>query len=404
MDVTLIFNVGSNNIIVQCSSNDKMSDIFTKFISKLNIQANINDFEYRYNQKELSDESTLANNIKIGSDKIISINVKRRVRMYKCPECICNDCIINLLNYQLSFYGCKYDKTDDENSKHKRVTIYGNYANIQNMDYSQIRCHTPGCTNSPFNSNDFYKCLTCSKRDNRSKYFCDKCIPKHKEINDKIVKFDEKNYYCQNHFKSFEKYCFDCKKDLCKDCEKEHITHKIVYYSELTTDIITLKNVLGNIKENVNKLSFAIDNIKDMLDGTKRIYEKYYNIANDIIKKYELFNKDLKNYRILRTIRNLKFSNNQIIDDLNKMIDERDLEKKSSIILSTYINITSNYINKLDQVKGTGNKQHISSIKKETDDNWYEEICQIRDKKKNDPKKIDSCKKNVTQTIKHKNK
>ena len=380
MDITLIFNVGTNNIIVQCSSNDKMSDIFKKFISKLNIQADINDFEYRYNQKELSDESTLANNIKIGSDKIISINVKRRARMYKCPECICNDCIINLLNYQLAFYGCKYDKKDDENSKHKRVTIYGNYANIQNMDYSQIRCHTPGCPNTPFNSDDFYKCLTCSKRDNRSKYFCDKCISKHKEINDKIVKFDDKNYYCQNHFKPFEKYCFDCKKDLCKDCEKEHLGHKIVFYSEMTIDINTLKNVLGSIKENVNKLSFAVDNIKDMLDGTKRIFERYYNIANDIIKKYELFNKDLKNYRILRTIRNLKFSNNQIIDDLNKMIDERDLEKKSSIILSTYINITSNYNNKLDQVKGTGNKQNI---KKETDDNWYEEICQIRVKKKN---------------------
>ena len=46
MDVTAIFIFGTNNTIVQCSSNDKMSEIFRKFITNLNIQANINDFEY----------------------------------------------------------------------------------------------------------------------------------------------------------------------------------------------------------------------------------------------------------------------------------------------------------------------------------------------------------------------
>lgn len=390
MDITLIFNFSSKSIIIQCSSNDKMNDIFSKFISKLNIEADINDFEYIYNQKELSTESTLANNIKIGSDKIISIIVKRRCRICKCPECICNDCIINLLNYQVAFYGCKYDKKDDENSKHKRVTIYDNYANTQNIDYSQVRCHTPGCPNNPFNySDNFYKSLTLSKMDGISKYFCHDCILRHKELDEKIVKYDEKNYYCQNHFKPYEKCCFDCRKDLCKDCEKEHSGHTISFYSEMTTDIDNLKKVLGNIKDNINKLSFAIDNIKNMLDGTKRIYERYYNIANDIIKKYELFNKDLKNYKILRTIRNLKFSNKQIIEDLNYIINEPDLQKKSSIILSTYID-------KLDKVKGSENKHHINTIKKEMDDNWYEEICQFREKKR-----IESIKK-TGRTIKQK--
>ena len=146
--------------------------------------------------------------------------------------------------------------------------------------------------------------------------------------------------------------------DLCKDCEKEHNGHKIAFYSEMTTDVGNLKKILGNIKDSINNLSFAVDDIKNMLDGTKRIYERYYNIANDIIKKYELFNKDLKNYRILRTIRNLNFSNKQIINDLNKIIDEQDLQKKSSIILSTYND-------KLETIKGIENKHHISIIKKE---------------------------------------
>jgi len=355
MDITLIFNFFGKNITMQCSSSDKMSDIFKKFISKLEIQTDISDFKYIYNQKELSDESTLENNIKIDSEKIIVINVNRRCRIYKCPVCICNDCIINLLNYQAAFYGCKYDK----NENHKRVTIFDNYQNYQNIDYSQIRCHTSTCPNTPFNYPDtFYKCLTDSKMSGRSKYFCKSCIPEHKKMDHKIVKYDEKNYYCQNHFNPYEKCCFDCKMDLCKDCEKEHNGHKIAFYSEMTTDVGNLKKVLGNIKDSINNLSFAVDDIKNMLDGTKRIYERYYNIANDIIKKYELFNKDLKNYRILRTIRNLNFSNKQIINDLNKIIDEQDLQKKSSIILSTYND-------KLETIKGIENKHHISIIKKE---------------------------------------
>ena len=402
MDVTVNFILGTNITIVQCSSNDKMSEIFRKFITNLNIQANINDFEYIYNAKELSGESTLANNIKIGSDKIISIIVKRRVRICKCPECICNDCIINLLNYQAAFYGCKYDTNEDENLRHKRVTLYDNYANNQNIDYSQIKCHTSGCPNTLANYyNNFYKCLFCSQKSERSKYFCNDCITSHRDLGHEYVKYDEKNYYCQNHCKIFENYCFDCKKDLCKECKGKHLQHKTVDYSEMTTNIEDLKNVLGKIRNSINALSLTIDNIKDILDGTKRIYERYYNIVDDIIKKYELFNKDLKNYnyKILRTIRNLKISNTQIIEDLKKIIDEGDTEKQSSFIMSTYNNIMSIYSNKSDQVKGTEKKQHNNKIEKEMDDKWYEEICQIREEKK----KNDITKNKGVLPFKHKN-
>ena len=54
--------------------------------------------------------------------------------------------------------------------------------------------------------------------------------------------------------------------------------------------------------------------------------------------------------------------------------------------MSTYNNIMSIYSNKSDQVKGTEKKQHNNKIEKEMDDKWYEEICQIREEKKNNDK------------------
>ena len=77
----------------------------------------------------------------------------------------------------------------------------------------------------------------------------------------------------------------------------------------METDIESLKASLNKLKDHIETLDEVIDNIKYHLDGTKRIYERYYNISLDILKKYETFNKNLKNYRILRTIRNLTFSN-----------------------------------------------------------------------------------------------
>ena len=56
-------------------------------------------------------------------------------------------------------------------------------------------------------------------------------------------------------------------------------------------------------------------------------------IQQIIIEKFALFNKELKNYTILKSLRNLKFSNIQIMKDLNSIIDEKDMKKKTNMII-----------------------------------------------------------------------
>lgn len=74
-----------------------------------------------------------------------------------------------------------------------------------------------------------------------------------------------------------------------------------------------------------------------------KMYEKYYEIAKDIVEKYELYNKDLQNYRILKSVLNLKKSNKKIIDDLDKIVKGKDLKDKVKALIDTYEDDRKNY-------------------------------------------------------------
>jgi len=364
VDIKVNFIYNEKIIHIQSKTDEEMIKVFGKLIAQLNPEANINDYEYYYNQKEIGLESTLGKslNIRDSSIKEVTISVKRRIWFCACPDCKCNDCTINLSNYLCAFHGCKYG--------HEEVTVYDSYKVKQTINYSEIRCQAPGCEKNLENDEyDFFKCLECSKMAKKSKYYCLQCKAKHKK-NHTFIKYDEKHYYCDDHLEPFIKSCLTCKKDLCKSCEAEHSGHEIANYAEMETNVDDLRASLNKIKDHIETLEEVIDDIKYHLDGTKRIYERYYNISLDILKKYETFNKKLKNYRILRTIRNLKLSNKQIIGDLEKIINIDDLKSKCSTIIDLYQN-------KVKLYEGAKNLS-IKDVQKENNDIWYEEIQKNR--------------------------
>jgi len=361
MEIRVNFIYNERIIPILSKSDEEMVKVIRKFIANLNPESNINDYEYYYNQKEIGVQSNLGENLNIkdSSTKEVTIYVKRRIWFCKCPVCICNDCTINLSNYLCAFHGCKY--------AHEVITVYDNYKVRQTIDYSEIRCSAPECEKNLGNDvYDFYKCLECSKLAKKSKYFCSQCKAKHKKKDHNFIKYDEKHYYCDAHLKPFEKSCLTCKKDLCKSCEAEHSGHEIANYAEMETNVDDLNTSLKKIKDHIETLEEVIENIKYHLDGTKRIYERYYNISLDILKKYETFNKKLKNYRILRTIRNLKLSNKQIIGDLEKIINIDDLKSQCSTIIELYQN-------KVKRYEGATNLT-IKDVEKENNEIWYQEI------------------------------
>ena len=152
----------------------------------------------------------------------------------------------------------------------------------------------------------------------------------------------------------------------------------------MTPDIQKLKKSLDEMEANIDDLKSIIDDIKYRLDGTLRIYTRYYYIARDIIGKYELFNKDLKNYRIIKNLRNLETSNKSLNADLQKIINEDNLLSKTDAIINIYEKKEENYRKRID-----------CNINENDDENWWIEIKKKEEKKKE---------KNIFKPSKNKNK
>ena len=266
MEVKVTFFYLHKVIEIFCKSNEEMDKMFGKFVNKLGDGSEIEHYIYYYDGKKLGHGSTIEKDkyLKTNLSKNINIEVHKKLRIIKCPNCRCNDCIINLNNYTASYYGCKYE--------HSSSYIYEKYINIQRIEDSDIRCFEHECNNNQKNYNSgIYKCLTCTALVKESQYFCKEHIASHDgHIK---VKYDKKNYYCEKHFKEFIKYCFTHHKNLCEDCEKEHKGDNIADYNLMTADVDELKDSLAEMEKNINNLRFVINNIKIRLDDTLKIFK-----------------------------------------------------------------------------------------------------------------------------------
>jgi hypothetical protein len=223
---------------------------------------------------------------------------------------------------------------------------------------------------------------------NKTRSICSECIEKHKieykDSNHFIINYEDKNYYCKNHCKKMENYCFQCKKNLCNGCVEEHLKdkekkeHKIKNIDLLIPDEKELKQLydsLKEIKKNINDLKVVIDKIIYTLNGAMRIYENYYRIASHIITKYETFNRDansFKNFTIFKSLRNLQFSNIQILEDLKSIINEKNDIDKAMTLIGIYSDKKRKY--NLDEKIG-------NDLNKEDDGDWFKEVCE-REKRK----------------------
>ena len=158
----------------------------------------------------------------------------------------------------------------------------------------------------------------------------------------------------------------------------EHNTkHQCKSYESLSPTIKQLnelKESLRTIEKNISTLKIIIDDITYRLNGALWIYQNYSNIAKDVIEKYELFNKDYKNFTILESIKNLKFSNIKIIEDLNTLIKEENIEKKINSIIKLHKEKYENYLkDDLNDITFKNEKDDDrlkKNLKKERKKNW----------------------------------
>ena len=347
MKVNVDFIYEGKKYNASCSSKDRLNTMFDKFIKILNNESQLEEYSFFFNDEEVKEDEnnkTIEGNSLIGGKNEITITVQKNLKIIKCPKCNYNDCIIDLKNYQALFSGCEHN--------HSIKDTYDKYQKCQIMIPSDIKCCEPNCKHNQKNDkSEFFFCLTCSKMLNTTKSYCKTCKLAHNKDHFS-VNFDEKNYFCKSHFKKFIKYCFNCKKNICEQCENDHQNHEIKNYEFMAPnegELKELKDSLKKIGDAIKNLKLVIDDLIYSLNGTLRLFQNYYDIANDIIYKYEHFNKnedkkkELLNFTILKSLRNLKFSNKNIVEDIESLITQNNRINKATAIIYIYENKKAMY-------------------------------------------------------------
>ena len=329
---TATFVYANKAITIPCQSKEKFVEVIKKYVKKLNPDSSIVEYYFYYEGKRIDPinyEKPIEDN-EFGKNESFVLSVEKNIKIIQCPNCNYGDCVVSLLNYKTIFYNCEH--------KHLHIGSYDNYLTDQVYFSERIICagFKENCKKNAKNDPDFQMCLTCSQIDKKTKSYCSNCIKEHREKNHIIIKYEDKNYYCRKHIKKMEKYCFQCKKNLCQSCAEEHEKEKeknkehqiknIDSLIPLEEEIIELKNSIKEIGKHIETLRVVINNLIYTLNGAMRVYTNYYNCANHIVEKYETFNKGkeaFKNFTIFKCLYNLKLSNIQIFEDLNSIINEK---------------------------------------------------------------------------------
>ena len=378
--INVSFIYASKRFDVKCTKKDTIREIIQQFINKYNKDSKIRDYNFIYEgipiKPDSYDEPIEKNELFGGEDDFI-ILAEKNIKIINCPECNYGDCVVNLKDYATVFYNCQHC--------HLKISTYDKY--FQDQIYYPERIICIDCQKTGKINPLIFQCLTCSQKSNRVKSVCQECTKKnHLSLNHEVINYEDKNYYCWKHIQKMTKFCFECKKNLCEKCAKDHSNvkenekHHIKNFDSLIpeeNEINDLKNSLDKIKIYMADLKIVVDNIIYSLKGAMRIYENYYKIANHIINKYETFNKgkeDFKNFTIFRCLYNLKASNEQISKDLNEIISEKNQIPNAERLLDKYLNKKKNYYNP--------NKIPEDNPNNEDYKEWLEEVEKREEKRK----------------------
>ena len=318
----VIFNYETQEIEIQCKSEDKMEKIFQALGQKINV--NFKELIFYYNGAIINSEFTL-NQIENSFDKerkMINIlvykkdeNPKKKIFQISneiiCPKCY-EDICLDIQNFKFSFFDCI-------NGHNNNNISFKEFLKTQIIDINKIQCDICKLRNKGDSFDQkFYYCLECKTN------ICLLCNSIHNKAH-KIVKYEQKNYYCKKHFSNFVKYCYQCKKNMCIQCEKEHKTHKTCYFGDLLIDKENYIAEIKSLKIIIDKFQDDINSIINLLINFSENINCYYKLVDNVIQNYNIEN---LNFSVLKNITNFSDYNKILKTDLSKFINEKNLDKK----------------------------------------------------------------------------
>ena len=175
--------------------------------------------------------------------------------------------------------------------------------------------------------------------------------------------------------KEIEYHCFDCQRNICKDCFEDHMGHKYYYNKDYISeeDLKEINNKFkesqDNVKKNLDIIYNRIKKFEEQLKYLKKLYEQFKNIndkllsfTNYIFNMYNKLSKSKKGiyYSIYFNLKNILLFNPKKI---NIPEDDCSIESFMNIlnekIVSGYYFLikNSNKSQNLDEYNKFPNKQ-----------------------------------------------
>ena len=170
----------------------------------------------------------------------------------------------------------------------------------------------------------------------------------------------EKDFTCSIHPNLiYDSYCFECKKNLCDECKKDHMNHNQINLSSIKPNdkevILCKKNIkkseviLWNLIEYIQTWKFEFDK---GLNTLIKIMENIFNLKEFIINNYDQKQKN-QNYNYIQNFNNIK-QIDFIFPELKNFSDKKDFKETGYDIIDLIYNIKK---------KITENKMKINSAK-----------------------------------------
>lgn len=221
-------------------------------------------------------------------------------------------------------------------------------------------------------NNIFFICFDCKKN------LCQLC----KSLRDKthnIIDYDDKFFTCELHYESYYSYCEDCIKDLCISCASEHGGYKILTYGSLLPNIKKLKDKNNNFNTKIEAFKNDIKDIINKLNDLMYSIDNYYPLYQRIINSY---GNTKINYFLLPNINDINIFNNEIIDNIDKITNNKNISTKFNDIFDIYEKMdTQNKANPDNDDKSN----IIIDIKEEKKEKDIKEKTVMNEDKKEEP-------------------
>ena len=351
------FTYNDDKYFVQCKSEEKMKDIISKFMNKINKDRN--NIVFLYNGQMINEELAFkqcANRLDRSRNYINvvviegqnanddSLNFKKSNYII-CPKCG-EKASLSIKDFKLSISGCNH-KHNTEELELKELE------KTQLIDQSKIHCNNCNSLKSDSNENKFFFCLQCKQN------LCPGCKNIHVESHKDYIKdYEEIQFYCQIHFDEYSFYCNDCEKDCCPKCKKEHENHNLIEYDSITPDFNLMKNQeLRDAKEKIYQLKTIINGMIYQLNNFNKNLDTYFDIY-DTVSNFDI---NKRNYYLLENVNNMKKYNNNFMGNVTEITNDDNLKVQFTNIVGLQSKIDFKKLKKKFVIEQTEDKKENSN-------------------------------------------